>query len=54
MVKGEQAMGKIKTNLYELGEFERIWETLGMWQKIAFLQDIKKANIDIKDFAKKK
>lgn len=47
-------MGKVKSELYELGEFERIWESMGMWPKIAFLQEIKKANIRINDFEKKK
>lgn len=47
-------MGKIKTNLYELGEFETTWEKLGIYQKIEFLKEVKKANIKIKDFAKKK
>lgn len=47
-------MGKVKDSLYELGEFERTWDRLGMWQKVEFLKEIKKANIKINDFAKKK
>lgn len=47
-------MGKVKDSLYELGEFESVWEKLGMWQKIDFLKEVKKADINIKDFEKKK
>lgn len=47
-------MGKVKDNLYELGEFENQWEKLGMWQKIEFLKAIKQADIKIQDFEKRK
>lgn len=47
-------MGKVKDTLYELGEFERVWEKLGMWQKVEFLKAVRNANIKIQDFEKKK